>query len=112
MMPLPWLQGANGSAPKSWECGFCRRRSRREDRIILTVDNSRAGYQRLRFCDLECLRHLLALWEERENKLKCVGCGEDFTPHDGRQKYHDEACRKLTWSRSQSTKERQEVNNA
>ena len=67
-MGLQWLQGTNVSARNSWECAFCRRRSRVERRIVLTIDNGRAGQQRVRCCDLECLRRLLALWEELETK--------------------------------------------
>ena len=67
-MALQWLQGTNVSARNSWECAFCRRRSRVERRIVLTIDNGRAGQQRVRCCDLECLRRLLALWEELETK--------------------------------------------
>ena len=52
----------------TWECGFCRRRSRSEKRIVLTIDKHRAGVERVRCCDLECLRRLLALWEELETK--------------------------------------------
>ena len=67
-MGLQWLQGANVSARNTWECAFCRRRSRADRRIVLTIDNGRAGQQRVRCCDLECLRRLLALWEELETK--------------------------------------------
>ena len=67
-MGLQWLQGTNVSVRNSWECAFCRRRSRVERRIVLTIDNGRAGQQRVRCCDLECLRRLLALWEELETK--------------------------------------------
>jgi hypothetical protein len=54
------------TTPNSWECAFCRRRSRAEKRIVLTNDNGRAGVERVRCCDLECLRRLLAWWEELE----------------------------------------------
>ena len=67
-MSLHWLQGSNVSARNTWECAFCRRRSRAEARIVLTIDNGRAGQQRVRCCDLECLRRILALWEELEAK--------------------------------------------
>jgi len=67
-MGLQWLQGSNVSARNTWECAFCRRRSRADRRIVLTIDNGRAGQQRVRCCDLECLRRLLALWEELETK--------------------------------------------
>ena len=67
-MALQWLQGANVSARNTWECAFCRRRSRADRRIVLTIDNGRAGQQRVRCCDLECLQRLLALWEELETK--------------------------------------------
>ena len=67
-MALQWLQGTNVSARNSWECAFCRRRSRADRRIVLTIDNGRAGQQRVRCCDLECLKRLLALWEELETK--------------------------------------------
>ena len=67
-MALQWLQGTNVSARNTWECAFCRRRSRADRRIVLTIDNGRAGQQRVRCCDLECLRRLLALWEELETK--------------------------------------------
>ena len=52
----------------AYECAFCRQRSRSEERIILTIDKGRGGLQRMRLCDLECLRRLLALWEELETK--------------------------------------------
>ena len=52
----------------AYECAFCRLRSRSEERIILTIDKGRFGIQRMRLCDLECLRRLLALWEELETK--------------------------------------------
>ena len=52
----------------AYECAFCRRRSRSEERIIFTIDKGRGGLQRMRLCDLECLRRLLALWEELETK--------------------------------------------
>ena len=67
-MGLKWLQGTSGSAVNSWECAFCRRRSRSDRRIVLTIDNGRAGIERMRCCDLECLRRLLALWEELATK--------------------------------------------
>ena len=67
-MGLQWLQGSNVSARNTWECAFCRRRSRADRRIVLTIDNGRAGQQRVRCCDLECLRRLLALWDELETK--------------------------------------------
>jgi len=67
-MALQWLQGTNVSARNTWECAFCRRRSRADRRIVLTIDNGRAGQQRVRCCDLECLRRLLALWDELETK--------------------------------------------
>jgi hypothetical protein len=52
----------------AYECAFCRRRSRSEERIILSIDKGRFGVQRMRLCDMECLRRLLALWEELETK--------------------------------------------
>ena len=52
----------------AYECAFCRLRSRSEERIILSIDKGRFGVQRVRLCDLECLRRLLALWEELETK--------------------------------------------
>ena len=52
----------------AYECAFCRRRGRSEERIILTIDKGRFGIQRMRLCDLECLRRLLVLWEELETK--------------------------------------------
>ena len=66
-MGLQWLRETGGGV-NSWECAFCRRRSRVERRIVLTIDNGRAGQQRVRCCDLECLRRLLALWEDLETK--------------------------------------------
>ena len=65
-MGLQWLQGTNVAARNTWECAFCRRRQNRS--IVLTIDNGRAGQQRVRCCDLECLRHFLTLWEELETK--------------------------------------------
>ena len=38
----------------------------------MTIDKHRAGVERLRCCDLECLRRLLALWEELETKRAVV----------------------------------------
>jgi len=67
-MGLQWLQGTSGSGVNSWECAFCRRRSRSAKRMVLTIDSGQAGQQRVRCCDLECLRRLLALWEELETK--------------------------------------------
>jgi len=62
----------------TWECGFCRRRSRAEKRIVLTIDlASRMEPQRVRCCDLECLRRLLALWEELETK-RAVTTAPDY----------------------------------
>ena len=52
----------------TWECGFCRRRSRADKRIVLTINKNRMELERVRCCDLECLRRLLALWEELETK--------------------------------------------
>ena len=52
----------------SWECAFCRRRSRARGRIVLTIDNGNHDRQSMKCCDLECLRRLLALWEELETK--------------------------------------------
>ena len=66
-MGLKWLQGTSGSSVNSWECAFCRRRSRAANRIVLTIDSGRAGAERVRCCDLECLKRLLALWEELED---------------------------------------------
>ena len=67
-MALQWLQGTNVSARNSWECAFCRRRSRADRRIVLTIDNGNHGRHLRKCCDLECLRRLLALWEELETK--------------------------------------------
>jgi len=61
----------------TWECAFCRRRSRSEKRIVLTIDKHRAGVERVRCCDLECLRRLLALWEELETK-RAVTMAPDY----------------------------------
>ena len=98
--------------PNRWQCTWCHHRSRSEDRLLVTINNLGFKTHHQKFCGVKCLRDYVILWEELERQLKCVGCGERFMPHDGRQKYHDEACRKRTWSRSQSTKEWQEVNNA
>ncbi len=34
--------------------------------------------------------------------ITCKGCGIRFNPSHGRQAYHDDACRKLTWWRASS----------
>ena len=67
-MGLKWLQGTSGSAVNSWECAFCRRRSRTHKRIVLTITVGPSDRQSWKYCDLECLRRLLALWEELETK--------------------------------------------
>jgi hypothetical protein len=42
--------------------------------------------------------HLAFETSGRQRKsLECLGCGEYFPPTHGRQKYHDEACRKRSW---------------
>ena len=56
------------TTPNTWECAFCRRRSRADKRIVLTINKNRMELERVRCCDLECLRRLLALWEELETK--------------------------------------------
>ena len=66
-MGLQWLQETGGGV-NSWECAFCRRRSRAHRRIVLTIDDGHHWRQSMKFCDLECLRRLLALWEELETK--------------------------------------------
>ena len=66
-MPLPWLQETGGGV-NSWECAFCRRRSRAHKRIVLTINVGPSDRQSWKCCDLECLRRLLALWEELETK--------------------------------------------
>jgi len=43
----------------------------------LTIDKHRAGVERVRCCDLECLRRLLALWEELETK-RAVTTAKDY----------------------------------
>ena len=65
------------TTPNTWECAFCRRRSRADKRIVLTIDKHRAGVERMRCCDLECLRRLLALWEELETK-RAVTTAPDY----------------------------------
>ena len=67
-MGLQSLQETGGGGVNSWECAFCRRRSRAHKRIILTIDNGNHGRHLMKCCDLECLRRLLALWEELETK--------------------------------------------
>ena len=67
-MGLQWLQGTNVSARNTWECAFCRRRSRTHKRIVLTINVGPSDRQSWKCCDLECLRRLLALWEELETK--------------------------------------------
>ena len=67
-MGLQWLQETSGSAVNSWECAFCRRRSRAHRRIVLTITDAPSDRRSMKFCDLECLRRLLALWEELETK--------------------------------------------
>ena len=66
-MGLQWLR-ETGGAVNSWECAFCRRRSRAHKRIVLTITDAPSDRQSRKFCDLECLRRLLALWEELETK--------------------------------------------
>ena len=66
-MGLQWLQ-ETGGAVNSWECAFCRRRSRAHNRIVLTINVGPSDRQSWKCCDLECLRRLLALWEELETK--------------------------------------------
>ena len=65
---MQFLHGTNSSARNSWECAFCHRRSREERRVVVTIDDGRQPEHRVRCCDLECLRRLLALWEELEIK--------------------------------------------
>jgi hypothetical protein len=66
-MGLQWLQETGGGV-NSWECAFCRRRSRAHRRIVLTITHAPSDRQSMKCCDLECLRRLLALWEELETK--------------------------------------------
>ena len=63
---MVWQNG--GMSRNMWECAFCRKRSRVAKRIILTIDNGNHGRHLMKCCDLECLRRLLALWEELETK--------------------------------------------
>ena len=65
------------TTPNTWECGFCRRRSRADKRIVLTINKNRMELERVRCCDLECLRRLLALWEELETK-RAVTTAPDY----------------------------------
>ena len=67
-MGLQSLQGTGGGVENSWECAFCRRRSRAHKRIVLTINVGPSDRQSWKCCDLECLRRLLALWEELETK--------------------------------------------
>ena len=62
------LWGNGGMSRNMWECAFCRKRSRVAKRIILTIENGNLGRNMIKCCDLECLRRLLALWEELETK--------------------------------------------
>jgi hypothetical protein len=63
---MVWRDG--GMSANYWECTFCRQRSRVAKRIILTIENGNLGRTMIKCCDLECLRRLLALWEELETK--------------------------------------------
>jgi hypothetical protein len=67
-MGLQSLQGTGGGGVNSWECAFCRRRSRAHKRIVLTINVGPSDRQSWKCCDMECLRRLLALWEELETK--------------------------------------------
>ena len=66
-----------GPARNTWECAFCRWRSRSEKRIVLTIATGRSAQQTVRCCDLVCLGRLLALWEELEAK-KVLTTAEDY----------------------------------
>jgi hypothetical protein len=65
---MEWLLANGDTARNTWECTLCRHRSRSERHVVLTIEDGQAGQQRVRCCDLECLRRLLALWEELEIK--------------------------------------------
>ena len=82
----------------TWECGFCRRRSRADKRIVLTIDQaSRMAPQRVRLCDLECLRRLLALWEELETKRLGMSKAEVATENEFRTYVKGIAVKSQEW---------------